>query len=69
MTGHYEPACPACRAHDPSTFYAACGGCLARKDNIEYLRRAAANLTPCQFAGMDDMMPSDDAPPQEEIKP
>lgn len=57
MTGHYEPACPACRALDPSTFYSACGGCRARKANAEALRRAAHQLTQSQIDGMDDMLP------------
>lgn len=61
MTAHYEPACPACRALDPSTFYSSCGGCQARKAHAEALHRAAAQLTQSQIDGMDDMMPLEPA--------
>lgn len=47
----YQPACDACRAHDPHTFHRGCAGCQARRIAAE---RAAA-LTQAQVAGADSM--------------
>jgi hypothetical protein len=56
MTTPYAPSCPACRAHDPATFYTRCGGCQARKARIEAQRLQTQPLTKDQVEGMDSTM-------------
>lgn len=56
----YRPTCRACRDSDPETFYTSCGGCQARRADIEARRRRPA---PVLTQDAVDAMDSTSKPP------